>query len=198
MNSQLTPALFLDRDGVIIQNRPDYIRRWSQVHFFPWALEALACLESSPWRVVIITNQSCIGRRLVSAEMVDDINRRLVDRIESQGGRVDGIYVCPHAPQAGCYCRKPQPGMLLQAAVELNLDLHQSVLVGDALEDLGAGRAAGVARVALVRTGRGAEHLRRPEAADLKPFAVFDRFDVALVEMLGLLQPGLPPPAGSA
>ncbi len=179
-----SPALFLDRDGVIIQNRPDYIRRWSQVHLFPWALDALASLAASPRRIVIITNQSAIGRGIVPAERVDEINRRLVGKIEKAGGRIDGIYVCPHTPEAGCDCRKPQPGLLFRAALELNLDLGKSILIGDALEDIEAGRRAGVPVCALVRTGRGAEQIKRAEAASLHPFLISERFDRGLVEAL--------------
>jgi D-glycero-D-manno-heptose 1,7-bisphosphate phosphatase len=180
----LSPALFLDRDGVIIQNRPDYVLRWSQVHVFPWALDALASLAGTSWRIIIVTNQSAIGRGIVPAERVDDINRRLVEKIEKAGGHIDGIYVCPHAPGAGCNCRKPRPGLLIRAAEDLSLDLGNSILVGDALEDIEAGRKAGVPLCALVRTGRGMEQLQRPETARMEPFLVADRFDRELVEIL--------------
>jgi D-glycero-D-manno-heptose 1,7-bisphosphate phosphatase len=148
----LQPAIFLDRDGVIIENKPDYVRAVSEVKFLPGALEALARLAAREWRVVIVTNQSGIGRGLVTREAVDLINTYILERITTSGGRVDGLYLCPHHPQAGCACRKPAPGMLLAAADDLGLDLTASVLIGDAPSDLQAARAAGV-RPILVLSG---------------------------------------------
>ena len=152
----MTPAIFLDRDGVINQNRADYVKSWAEVLFLPGAFEALRRLAQTPYRLVIITNQSAIGRGIITLQTADEINRRLVGQIEAHGGRVDGVYLCPHHPQAGCACRKPQPGMLLRAASELKLDLPRSYLIGDARSDLKAARAAGVQGI-LVRTGRGTE-----------------------------------------
>ena len=151
------PAIFLDRDGVIIENRADYCRSWEEVVIVPGALQALARAQGTSYAVVIITNQSAVGRGLVDRETADDINARLVAAIRAAGGRVDGVYMCPHAPEDGCACRKPKPGLLLQAADELRLDLPHSVLIGDALTDLEAARAAGVGQAMLVRTGRGRE-----------------------------------------
>jgi D-glycero-D-manno-heptose 1,7-bisphosphate phosphatase len=88
--------------------------------------------------------------------------------------------MCPHAPQENCACRKPRPGLLLQAAEALNLDLARSYMIGDALSDLQAGRAAGVREVILVRTGRGRRQANLPEAAHLQPFAIFDSLAEAL------------------
>jgi D-glycero-D-manno-heptose 1,7-bisphosphate phosphatase len=151
----MQPAIFLDRDGVIIENRPDYVRSLEEVKFLPGSLAALSRLARSPYRIVIVTNQAGIGRGLLTPETVAEINRRLVQEIESAGGRVDGIYVCPHKPDDGCNCRKPQPGLIFQAASDLSVDLARSVLIGDNLSDIQAGKAAGLGQVALVRTGLG-------------------------------------------
>jgi D-glycero-D-manno-heptose 1,7-bisphosphate phosphatase len=150
------PAIFLDRDGVIIENRPAYVQTWEDVSIFPQALQALARASRTHYRIVIVTNQSGIGRGIISPTVAEDINRRLVEQISQAGGRVDRIYVCPHAPFDECDCRKPRPGLILQAAADLSLDLRQSVLIGDALSDLQAGLAAGIQHLILVRTGRGA------------------------------------------
>ncbi len=174
------PALFLDRDGVIIDNRVDYVRRWTDVEILPQALPALARASSLPYKVVIITNQSAVGRGLVPLAQAEAINRLLVQVIESAGGRVDGVFMCPHAPQERCACRKPKPGLLLQAATRLAIDLPASILIGDALSDLQAGLQAGLRQVALVRTGRGAEQERLPQAAAMPPFPVFDHLAQAL------------------
>jgi len=178
------PAIFLDRDGVIIENRDDYCLSWEQVAFLPGALQALARARFAPHAFVIITNQSAIGRGLLERATADEINARLVNAIHASGGRVDGVFMCPHAPDAGCDCRKPQPGLLLQAAHELSLDLGRSVLIGDALSDLDAGHAAGVGQAILVRTGRGAQQLSRAGAARASSFTVCADLSEALDTIL--------------
>lgn len=151
-------AVFLDRDGVVNENRDDYVKTWEEVRFLPGVFGGLARLASSPFSIVLITNQSPIGRGIVSREQVEAINRRMVAEIEAHGGRVDGVYYCPHHPDAGCDCRKPRPGLLLKAAEELELDLANSYLVGDAIGDVEAGLAAGCSPI-LVLTGRGKQQV---------------------------------------
>lgn len=179
------PAIFLDRDGVIIENRTDYVRRWEDVHVFPQALLALAKASQGPYKIVLVTNQSAVGRGLMSMASAEAINHRLAALIEEAGGRVDGIFLCPHAPEADCDCRKPKPGLLLQAAKELDLDLGRSVMIGDAFTDLMAGQAAGVGRLALVRSGRGSEQDRLPRPEGLKTYQVYDTLKCALEDLLG-------------
>lgn len=149
-------AVFLDRDGVIIENRPDYVKSWSEVRFLQGAPAAMKRLAASPWAIVVVSNQGVVGRGLLDEEVAWQLQRQIVAEIVAQGGRIDASYLCPHHPQAGCDCRKPAPGMLLRAAADLDLDLSRSWLIGDALSDLEAARAAG-ARAILVRTGRGAQ-----------------------------------------
>ena len=157
-------AVFLDRDGVINENRSDYVQSIEELDIFPTALYAIARLEQSKYATVIITNQSAIGRGLVTAATVDQINHSLIKRIRSAGGQIDGLYLCPHSPAEDCECRKPMPGMLLQAARELRLNLAQSWLIGDWLTDLQAASAAG-GRPILVATGRGQEAHRQSSYA---------------------------------
>ncbi len=180
----MLPAIFLDRDGVIIENRENYVRTWADVSIFPDALTALAQLTSLAYKIVIVTNQSAIGRGLMSFDTALDINRRLRVEIEKAGGRVDGIFMCPHAPEEDCSCRKPHPGLIFQAAEELQLDLQQSILIGDALSDIQAGQAAGIPQTILVRTGRGAQQALLLGSTSLKPFRVFDSFSQAVAEIL--------------
>jgi D-glycero-D-manno-heptose 1,7-bisphosphate phosphatase len=149
-------AVFLDRDGVIIENRPDHVKSWSDVRFLDGSLAAMRRLAAAPLAIVIVSNQAVVGRGLLDEEVAWQLQRQVVAEIAAGGGRIDASYLCPHHPQAGCPCRKPAPGMLLQAAQDLDLDLRRSWLVGDAVSDLEAARAAGV-RGILVRTGRGAE-----------------------------------------
>lgn len=149
-------AIFLDRDGVINQNRPDHVKSWSEFVFESNVLPAIARLTSLQLPIIVITNQACIGRGLVEREVVDDIHRRMVVAVEKAGGRIDHVLLCPHHPSEECACRKPKPGMLLEAAQRWNLDLSRSFLVGDAITDLQAGWAVGCNTV-LVKSGRGAQ-----------------------------------------
>ena len=149
----LHPAIFLDRDGVIIHNRKDYVRSLEQVKIYPQALRALARLKDSPYKIVIVTNQAGIGKGLMTRAVVDEIHACILARVGQSGGRIDGIFLCPHTAADGCTCRKPQPGLLLQAARELELDLSRSILIGDALSDIEAGQRAGVQETILVLTG---------------------------------------------
>jgi len=147
-------AVFIDRDGVICRNRRDHVKSWDEFVFLPGTRAALARLAESDLAVVIITNQAVINRGIVSVNTVEDIHRRMTQAIQAAGGRVDRVYYCPHRPDEQCGCRKPQPGMLFQAAKELGLDLERSYLIGDAWSDMLAGQAVGC-RCYMVLTGRG-------------------------------------------
>ncbi len=149
-------AIFLDRDGVINENRQDYVKTWDEFVFLPGIFEPLGLLAQSPYLIVVITNQSAINRGLVTDEVVNEINRKMVSQVEKAGGRIDGVYYCPHIPGETCLCRKPQPGLLLRAAEELHIDLDQSYCVGDKLADIAAGKAVGC-RSILVLTGEGSK-----------------------------------------
>jgi D-glycero-D-manno-heptose 1,7-bisphosphate phosphatase len=178
------PAIFLDRDGVIIENRPNYVRTWADVEIYPQALEALVKLSKSDYKLVMVTNQSGIGRGLIPFEVADEINQKLLTKIHVSGGRIDGVFMCPHAPADNCDCRKPAPGLLLQAADALSLDLSHSYMIGDALTDLQAGLAAGVKQVVLVRTGRGADQEALPAAAEFDPFPAYTDLSAAIADLL--------------
>ena len=171
-------AIFLDRDGVLIENRADYVREWSHIQFFPEAIQALAHLHG--YKVVIVTNQSGVGRGLISLKVAHDINDELIKLIKENNGHIDGVFMCPHAPSDQCNCRKPNPGLLLQAAEELSLDLSRSWMIGDAWSDLLAGKAAGVHRVALLKTGRGSDQLLEPRPEGLVDYFVFNDLADAL------------------
>ena len=152
--NKVRKAVFLDRDGVINRNQNNYVQSIESVHIIPGSLQAIANLTKSEYAVVIVTNQSAIGRGLITAEIAQQINKFLLDKIKFANGIIDGIYLCPHHPKTHCSCRKPKPGMLMQAAAELNLDLERSWLIGDAITDIQAAIAAKVKPV-LVATGRG-------------------------------------------
>jgi D-glycero-D-manno-heptose 1,7-bisphosphate phosphatase len=179
----MAPGLFLDRDGVIIVNRSSYVCSWGDVVFYPGALTALRRIRSSPYKVILVTNQSAVGRGIISISQAEEINARVVEAIQQAGGCVEGVYMCPHTPEDGCACRKPQPGLILQAARELFLDVDQSILIGDALSDILAGQAAGIRHTILVRTGRGSRQVSLPYPPGTKSFTVLpDLFQALLAQ----------------
>jgi D-glycero-D-manno-heptose 1,7-bisphosphate phosphatase len=149
-------ALFLDRDGVICENRSDHVKAWDEFHFIPGVLAGLAQLAGTDFAVVVVTNQAIINRGEMTPGALDDIHTRMLGTVRRTGGRIDRVLVCPHRPDEHCDCRKPQPGMLLRAAAEMNIDLTQSYLIGDALTDMQAGLSAGC-KCLMVLTGRGIE-----------------------------------------
>lgn len=174
------PAIFLDRDGVLIENRSDYVRDWSQVKILPEAIHTLSFPVIKNYKVVIVTNQSAIGRGLISLKTANDINSQLVKLIHHHGGQVDGVYMCPHKPDDGCSCRKPKPGLLLQAAKEFSLDLQRSWMIGDAWSDVQAGETAGVHQSILLRTGRGAQQLLQVPPINITRYLIFDNLPQAI------------------
>ena len=183
----MLPALFLDRDGVIIENRDNYVRAWEDVVFFPSALAALSLVAALRLRIVIVTNQSAVGRGIISLAAAEELNQRIVQTIELAGGRIDGVYMCPHAPEEQCECRKPKPGLLLRAAQELSIDLLHSIMIGDAQSDLLAGQAAGISNLIMVKTGRGIVQARLNPAALQKPYWITDNLASALNSLPDLL-----------
>jgi histidinol-phosphate phosphatase family protein len=142
-------AIFLDRDGVINRRRVDHVKSWAEFEFLPTALEALRLLRERRATTVVITNQSAVGRGLLSEAELDGIHGQMLELISSGGGEVAAVYACPHLPEAGCGCRKPAIGLLERAAEDLGLNLSGSVLVGDSESDIGAARAAGCRPVLL-------------------------------------------------
>ena len=179
----MLPALFLDRDGVIIENRQDYVRSWSDVVIYPQALSALEKIKPSRRKIFIVTNQSVVGRGLISQNVASEINERLINEIQSSGGRIDGVFMCPHAPQENCRCRKPEPGLLLDAAAEHSIDLDNSILVGDALTDILAGKNAGINKNVLVRTGRGIDQSSLPSATQISGLLIYENLYDALEDL---------------
>ena len=158
MREESRHAIFLDRDGVINANRPDHVKSWDEFVFLPNALAALRKLTASDFRVIVTTNQAAIARGLVAEETVRDIHTRMIAAVERAGGRIDAVYFCPHHPDDKCGCRKPQPGLFVQAARDSDIDLARSFVIGDAFSDVAAALAIG-AQPILVLTGRGrAQH----------------------------------------
>ena len=158
-------AVFLDRDGVLNYNRSDYVKSAEEWVAIPGAAEAVATLKRAGWTVVIISNQSGLGRGRFDQAALDAITAQLRAALAAAGGAVDAIYYCPHTPSDGCDCRKPAPGLVLRAARDHAIDLAGSYFVGDSAGDIECGRAVGV-RTVLVETGLAEQ---RPDPAVVRP-----------------------------
>ena len=135
-------AIFVDRDDTLIED-VGYCKDPDCVRLMPGAANGLAKLERAGYSLVVVTNQSGIARGYFTRDDLAAVHARLQSELEIAGVRLDAIYYCPHLPEEGCECRKPRPGLLLQAAAEMNLDLKNSFMIGDRELDLLAGKAAG-------------------------------------------------------
>ncbi|MBI4570682.1 MAG: HAD-IIIA family hydrolase [Chloroflexi bacterium] len=181
------PLLLLDRDGVINEERPDYVTRWEQFRFLPGAIDALAACRKLGFRLAIITNQSAVGRGLLSPDGLDSIHNLMLAECAARGVEIDLVLACTHAAGAGCDCRKPRPGLIARALAALGERPRDSLYIGDGHEDLGAARAASVPFV-LVRTGRGEETLRHPWCRSHPPLLVVDGLREAARALAGRLE----------
>lgn len=137
------PAVFLDRDGVINRRRLDHVKSWEEFEFLPGTLGALAELRRMGLRSVVITNQSAVGRGLLSEEQLSSIHQRMTSRIADAGGVIERIYTCTHTPSASCGCRKPATELFLRASRELRIELRGSIMIGDSRTDVEAAQAIG-------------------------------------------------------
>jgi D-glycero-D-manno-heptose 1,7-bisphosphate phosphatase len=148
--------VILDRDGTINEDSEQHVRSPEEFRPIKGSLEAIARLTQADYRIVVATNQSGIARGFLDTRTLFAIHDTLLRALAQVGGRIDAFFFCPHAADAGCQCRKPQPGMLLEAGRRFNVALADVYMVGDALRDLQAAAAAG-ARPVLVLTGKGAK-----------------------------------------
>ena len=147
------PAVFLDRDGTMVEE-VGYLNHLSRFRMFPFVAAAVRRLNEAGLPVVVITNQSGVGRGYFPESLVHQVHEEMMLQLSPEGARIDAIYYCPHTPVENCACRKPKTGMLDKAAIEHSLDLQRSFVVGDRHSDIELARNAG-ARSILVRTGYG-------------------------------------------
>ncbi len=149
-------AILLDRDGVINFDSPDYILSPEQWRPIPGSLEAIAKLTKAGISVAIISNQSAVGRGMLDDTTFQNIHSKMLLSIEALGGRIDHVSYCPHAPSDGCTCRKPLPGMVLEAllALKLSNEAQHVYMIGDSLRDMQAAWAANISGI-LVQSGYG-------------------------------------------
>ena len=182
-------AVFLDRDGVINKDPPHYAHRLDQLELIPRSDVAIKLLNDLGYLVIVISNQSGVARGYYTEDQISLFNNTLINEIQKKGGNIDAIYYCPHHPYAiiekykkNCNCRKPQPGMILQAAQEYNIDLKKSFVVGDKLSDIEAGKNAGCQTI-LVLTGHGSDEVLKIKTGDC--FISSDLFDAVNKYIIG-------------
>lgn len=145
-------AVFLDRDG-IINRRPaehDYVKSWEEFVLLPGVPQVIKALRESGFLIVVVTNQRGVARGLISAADLEEIHRRMKERLAEANALIDAVYICPHSDEDRCDCRKPAPGLLLKAKEDLDIDLSRSYLVGDSAVDIKAGKNAGCRTVLLI------------------------------------------------
>jgi D-glycero-D-manno-heptose 1,7-bisphosphate phosphatase len=179
------PAIFLDRDGTLIEER-GFIDRLDMVMMFPWTGDALRLIRRAGYAAVVVTNQSAIARGMIEEPFLEAVHGAIDARITAAGGAIDRYYYCPHLPNASlekyrqaCRCRKPGPGLIERACRELDLNPARSVTIGDRWRDIGAGLAAGT-RTVLVRSGHGTHEADAPPDG-VRPDAILNN----LMEAVG-------------
>jgi D-glycero-D-manno-heptose 1,7-bisphosphate phosphatase len=161
---------FLDRDGVINRKAPEgqYVTRWEDMKFLPRSSEAISLLNRAGFLVVVVSNQRCVDKGLVTRDEVDALHSRMQREFKAAGALIDAVYYCPHGARPTCSCRKPRPGMLLSAARIHDIELEASWMIGDSESDIEAGRSAGCKTARVVRLDRG------PQRSDLIAASLFD------------------------
>jgi len=167
--------VLLDRDGVLNVDRSHSVRDRSEFELIDGVPQAIETINEKGYRVIVITNQACVGRGDLDSDELDAIHDILKREVESEGGMIDDVYVCPHVDADECSCRKPQPGLLEEAQQDYGFRMQDTFLVGDDARDMQAARVAG-ARPVVVRTGKGSAWTPPedvPVLDDLMAFAQF-------------------------
>ena len=165
-------VVFLDRDGTIIEDK-DFIKSPDEIEFIPGSIEAIKIFKKMGYIIVVISNQSGIGRGILTEKMVKEVNDSFVQQLRERGTPVDALYFCPHHPADNCDCRKPETGMIRRAVTEHKLDLKEAVVIGDKLSDIELGRRIGATSI-LVLTGYGTKEREKLQYTTLKPDFVAD------------------------
>lgn len=174
--------IVLDRDGVINEDSDEYIKSPQEWHLMPGSGEAIARLNQAGWTVVVATNQSGIGRGLYDRVTLTAIHNTMQKALQTFDAHIDKIYICPHHPDDGCICRKPQPGMLNQIASDYTVSWAETWFIGDTRSDIEAAWAVGCQPL-LLRSGKGARVLKQwPELA--QQVKVFDNLYQAVAYIL--------------
>jgi D-glycero-D-manno-heptose 1,7-bisphosphate phosphatase len=178
---------FLDRDGTIIAEK-DFIKRSDEIEFISGSIQAIKLLRDSGYKIVVISNQSGIGRGILTEKMVREVNESFLRTLREEGAPVDSLYFCPHHPEDNCDCRKPNTGMIQKAAQEHQLDLKDAVVIGDKLADVKLGKNIG-AKTVLVLTGYGEKEAKKLKSLnpDDKPDLVADNLLAGVIWLKELM-----------
>jgi len=172
-------VVFTDRDGVINRNSPDYIKRPEEFDILPGSRAALCRLAENGFDIIVVTNQSALGRGFMTIGALNEIHRRMVAAVEADGGRILDILVCPHLPGEGCGCRKPAPGLLLDAQRKHRIDFSSAVMIGDSVTDIECAVRAGLRGALLVRSGNGEDAVGELAARGCRPDVIADDLNQA-------------------
>lgn len=144
-------TVFLDRNGVINKDKKEYITRWSQFEFMPHIFTVLRVFNDRGYRVIIVTNQCGVGEGLMTITKIKSMHNRMRLRVYNEGGMISGLYFCPHKKEDNCHCRKPRPGMFLDAKEDFpDIDFNQSFMIGDRWSDMDAASALGIKTCMLI------------------------------------------------
>ena len=176
--------VMIDRDGVLNEDREDFIKSPGELVMIPGSAEAVARLNGAAYKVALVSNQSAVGRGLIDEAMLERIHAKLKDELRRVGARLDLLLYCPDPPWAETARRKPRPGMLLEAMSHFRTSPEKAIMIGDSLRDLEAAKSAGCGRV-LVRTGSGAATQSRGLPTHLLPIAVYNDLAEAVDGLLG-------------
>lgn len=149
----MNKAVFLDRDGVINFKRDDYVKNVDEFVMITGAAKAIKLLNDNNFLVIIITNQSAVNRKLVTHDMLESIHVFMKNQLEREGAFIDGLYYCPHRPDEDCECRKPKPGLILDAIKDHNILPGKSWFIGDSETDMIAAKSAGLATIKMKENG---------------------------------------------
>ena len=157
-----------------------YIKHPDEFHFISKSPDAIALLNAGGFQVILITNQSAVGRGMISGRTLDAVFKKMTQGVEQAGGRIKDIFFCPHTPDQGCDCRKPKPGMILQAVACHGIDLKKAFMVGDSAKDIECGKNVGCAKTILVKTGNGEKALAALTKKGIAPdFIAKDLYEAA-------------------
>ncbi|MGH8613941.1 MAG: D-glycero-beta-D-manno-heptose 1,7-bisphosphate 7-phosphatase [Gammaproteobacteria bacterium] len=176
------PLLILDRDGVINEESNTFIKEPQEWHPIPGSLKAIASAHRQGFRIVVVTNQSGLGRGVLNIDALNRIHEEMHRQVIAAGGVIDAIFFCPHTPEDCCPCRKPNPGLYLELAKRLGVSLRGVSAIGDRASDIEAAQRAGAAP-RLVKTGRGCETLA--SEFDLNKVPVYPDLAAAVRELVG-------------
>ena len=194
LHRRFSPAIFVDRDGIINERIVEgYVTHWEKFRFLEGIERVLTQLSELKLPIIVLSNQAAIGKGLMNKSSLFEITRRFVSVLNGAGARIDAVYYCPHRADENCHCRKPQPGMFEQAVEDWQVDLHRSVLIGDSVSDMEAALAAHCRPIILAQDGRfdgivGQEIQSLPGGATIKNVSEIIATVHQLLEHVGMTQ----------